>query len=278
MPCLLKNCLDTWPIWPLLTCTWKTVMESSNIRTLTDIILPNLEDTGVFSLESPPLIEWWSIWEEGVWWPAREPARPPCTPAIVGSPWVILYSSIIRFHFGFSTTWNNVIEISALSLFLCRSGKLKDNGKRERKKVSFQILALPFKRGIACAVRLERTASKLQCTKIQLLASGIVTAKKGIDITFCIQLWFFGGQKKTLAHDASNLGLALVSTETCKNDMSTQPPNQNAKIGFQNFKDKRSAVIRQKSYVIFHLTIIQQQLINLIKNPKQLLRKHIEEL
>ena len=60
--------------------------------------------------------------------------------------------------------------------------------------------------------------------------------------------------------------------------MSTQPPNQNAKIGFQNFKDKRSAVIRQKSYVIFHLTIIQQQLINLIKNPKQLLRKHIEEL
>ena len=173
-------------------------MESSNIRTLTDIILPNLEDTGVFSLESPPLMEWWSIWEEGVWWPAREPARPPCTPAIVGSPWVILYSSIIRFHFGFSTTWNNVIEISALSLFLCRSGKLKDNGKRERerKKVSFQILALPFKRGIACAVRLERTASKLQCTKIQLLASGIVTAKKGIDITFCIQLGFFGGQKK----------------------------------------------------------------------------------
>ena len=87
-----------------LTWTWKTVMESSNMRTFTDIIFPNLEDTGVFSLESPPLIEWWSIWDEGVWWPACEPARPPCTPGTVGSPCVILYSSIIRFHYG-STTW-----------------------------------------------------------------------------------------------------------------------------------------------------------------------------
>ena len=49
-----------------LTCIWKTVIESSSIKTRTDIILPILADMGVLPAESsPPDAGWESPFPAG---------------------------------------------------------------------------------------------------------------------------------------------------------------------------------------------------------------------
>ena len=127
--------------------------------------------------------------------------------------------------------------------------------EREReKKFPFRYWHFLSKRGIACAVRLERTASKLQCTKIQLLASGIVTAKKGIDITFCIQLCFFGGQKKKLWHMMHPIWVWLsfqlkLAKMTCQ-------PNHQTKMQRLDFKTSktRDQLLLDRNHMSFFIS------------------------